>query len=100
MTSQVKSLNGINMKDKWYQISSAIEYSGNFNFFLHNQIFVVKRGFHYCFCSRLESKTFLNVDTFALNSDDILKDETILQHIHNIHADIFAGKHGIGKIVN
>jgi hypothetical protein len=88
------------MVDKWYQISPEVEYSGNFNFFLNNQIFVVKRGFHYSFCSRLESKNFLNVDSGKLNSDEKLNEEKMIDHIRKIHTDIFAGKYGLGQIVN
>ena len=48
----------------WYQLEqknkqgNIVEYSTDFEFFLKNQILVVKSGVKYKFQSRLESKVF------------------------------------------
>lgn len=87
------------MKKKlWYRINKDVEYSTDFKFFRENQIYIVKSGKRYTFCSRLEAKQFLKINALSRNGE--LDAQSIDAHCKGIHEDILAGKHGKGKLVD
>lgn len=92
------------MTKQWFKISSpiktkgVIEYSTDFNFFLNNQIRLVKTGTRHTFCSRLEAKTFKEVT--AINKKGEISDFELIQKAKEVHVEILSGKHGQGEFVD
>lgn len=88
----------------WYRLNQknkegdVVEYSTDFKFFTENQIRVVKSGKRYTFCSRLESKCFL--EKIAHNRTGELDDADMTHYTRLIHKEILNGKHGKGELVN
>jgi hypothetical protein len=85
-------------KKQWYRLPNGVEYSKDFKFFVENQIKIVKRGKLHKFCSRLESKTFKEVE--AMTSAGVLLDSEIRITCAAIQMEIFAGKHGEGVLTD
>lgn len=83
---------------QWYQLSSGVEYSKDFKFFVENQIFVSLSGKAHSFCSRLEKKTFKVVNAVAKGG--IIPDFEIEIICKEIHKEIFEGKHGQGTLID
>jgi len=92
----------------WYRLNSkpSIEYSTDFNFFIDNQISVVKSGRNHQFQSRLESKTFrivnkiLHTTTSNSSGNFEYSHNEIVSMTREIHEEVLSGKHGEGKLVN
>ena len=89
----------------WYQLDvknkqgDIVEYSTDFDFFLKNQIVIVKSGHKYKFQSRLESKAFRNdIATFHTNYE--FTDTETTNICLDIHKQILNGEFGKGKLVN
>ena len=84
----------------WFQLNNnpEIEYSTNFDFFVKNQIAVVKSGRNYNFHSRLEVKTFRRVSAILRQNHELSNNE-INSITKEIHGEILWGKFGHGIIV-
>ena len=83
---------------KWYRISKDVEYSTNYEFFISNQLRLIKSGNEYRFCSMLESKLFY--EEHSLAHDGSFKEEYISKICERIHKEILNGEHGKGKFVD
>lgn len=75
-----------------------VEYSTDMDFFMKEQLRLVRSGSKYTFCSRLEAKTF-RIET-ALFGNHTFSDDQIINFAIQIHKDILAGKHGEGSLVD
>jgi hypothetical protein len=82
----------------WYKINKDVEYSTSFKFFSENQLRIVRTGTRHNFCSRLESKSFL--ETICLYKGGEYCDADIMAMSMKIHKEILAGKHGKGELVD
>lgn len=89
---------------EWFKLNNKndhdddVEYSTNVDFFLQNQIIIVKTGKNYKFYSRIESKLFLSKVSPLLSGE--IDDFELQLNAKTIHIEILAGKHGEGKLVN
>lgn len=83
----------------WYRINEDVEYSPDMAFFLEEQIGVSKSNNIYSFYSRIEKKEFKTIHVTKDNQYK-LSDEEINTTCREIHAEIFAGKHGNGELIN
>lgn len=88
--SGIRIGSGINfpiLKQQFVKIKEA-EYSTDFEFFLHNQVYVVKHKDNSCsICSSIEKRTF----QMDINFTD---DASIYRLIETIHRDIITFKYG------
>ena len=82
----------------WFHINKDVEYSTDFSFFCQHQARLVKSGYSYTFCSRLEAKHFRTEKAIFGNNE--LSPEQIISKWKEIHAEILEGKHGTGKFVD
>ncbi len=85
-------------KKEWFRINKNVEYSTSFKFFRENQIYIIKSGTRHKFCSRLESKVFLEKICPYFTGD--YPESDIFVMTMKIHNEILAGKHGKGKFVD
>ena len=89
----------------WYQLDvknkqgDIVEYSTDFDFFLKNQIVIVKSGCRYKFQSRIESKIFRD-DSAILRQNYEFTDTDTTNICLDIHKQILNGEFGKGKLVN
>lgn len=86
-------------KKAWFHINEDVEYSTDFTFFCQHQVRLVKSGYRYNFCSRLEGKTF-RIEK-AIFRDNEFSDKELTDKWKEIHSEILAGKHHTnGKFVD
>lgn len=91
-------------QNKWFKIKSPlktkdiVEYSTDFKFFSENQIRIVRTGRRYNLCSRLEAKSFKNVDSFLKSGD--FSDTELMHKVREVHQEVLSGKHGEGVLVD
>ena len=83
---------------QWYQLPSGVEYSVNYDFFVANQIRIVRSGKRHTYCSAIEAKTFKVVS--SLNVEGRFKTDEIELACKEIHREILDGKHGNGTLVD
>lgn len=81
----------------WFRINKDVEYSTDFDFFLKNQIRIIRSGTRHSFCSALEAKKFK--EKTAFNSKGIIDEAELKNDCLLIHQEILSGKHGVGEFV-
>lgn len=83
---------------QWYQLPNGVEYSVDYDFFVANQIRIVRSGTRHTYCSALEAKTFKVLT--ALNKQGEFNTDEIGLACKEIHREILDGKHGQGTLVD